>query len=238
MMTFLSWEDRPESLLSLLEVLREGELVDAASSAALVMVVGRGVPLMVWIVVIVLGAAVVWSEVVVPVLDESVVVVASELDVEVVESEVGVGLGESVVEVSVGVGEEDSLVLVSVAESVVDVSVGDAEALPEFKKLPTSETKALWPEVTATSDKEYSRKERLAIRIVGELATPRTRVRYRMYSSSSSSSSRGKESFWARVQARGRWYVCAVLSTSGYRIYPQYYNYSQVVERMTEKQCQ
>lgn len=45
-------------------MLRVGELVDPVSSAALVMVVGRGVPLMVWIVVIVLGAAVVWSEVV------------------------------------------------------------------------------------------------------------------------------------------------------------------------------
>lgn len=107
-------------------------------------------------------------------LDESVVVVASGLDVVVAESVVGLELDESVVveevEVSVGVAEGDSVVLVSVADSVVDTSVGDAEALPEFKMLPTSETKALWPEVTATSDKEYSRKEKFEIRIVGEQA--------------------------------------------------------------------
>ncbi|KAK5682044.1 hypothetical protein LTS12_029227, partial [Elasticomyces elasticus] len=98
--------------------------------------------------------------------------VASGLDVVVAESVVGLELDESVVEeveVSVGVAEGDSVVLVSVADSVVDTSVGDAEALPEFKRLPTSD-KTLWPEVMATSDKEYSRKEKFEIRIVGEQA--------------------------------------------------------------------
>lgn len=100
----------------------------------------------------VLGAAVVWSEVVASLLDESVVVVASEVVVEsVVESLVGVGVGvgvessssddDDVVSVGVADGVSDVLESESVVVSVVPVSMGVAETLPELKMLPTSDIK-------------------------------------------------------------------------------------------------
>lgn len=155
-------------------VLRLGGLVDWLASS-LVMVVGKGVPLMVWMVVIVWGVVVVGSEVVEAVDDGSVVVVASWLEDAVDESVVveSVEVGESdevdesvvgVAEDSVGVGDEDSEadVLVSAA-----VSVADADALDPSNRLPTSETNPLWPAVTATSDREYKRKEKFENRMLG-----------------------------------------------------------------------
>lgn len=166
----------------MLEVLREGVLV-AWLASSLVMVVGKGVPLMVWVVVMVLGVEVVGSEVVEPVVVGSEVVVASWLEdgvdeesveevesvVEEDESVVEVGVAEDCVIVGDEVSETD--VLDSVADSEVEVSVvsvEEAEALPEGRRLPTSETKALWPAVTVTSDREYRKNENFEIRILGK----------------------------------------------------------------------
>ena len=150
-------------------------------ASSLVMVVGKGVPLMVWMVVMVWGVVVLGSEVVEAVDDGSVVVVASWLEDAVDESvvvesvEVGdsVEVGESdevdesvvgVAEDSVGVGDEDSEtdVLVSVA-----VSVGVADALDPSNRSPASETSPLWPAVMATSEREYTRKEKFENRMLG-----------------------------------------------------------------------
>lgn len=190
MTTFLFDSERPPSESELESSLRPGELV--ASPAALVltevelMVVGTGVPLMVWTVVttttweVVLGFEVVVAPVFVgPVVVASLVVVAevedgpsvvvvSELDEEEVDvgvvsdsdvDEAEVDASEVVVGVSDSEDEEDEEV-----DSEVDVAEG-AE-LSDVTRSLISETTALCPEVTATRDREYSKNERLARRIM------------------------------------------------------------------------
>ena len=194
MTTFLFDSERPESSeLELESSLRPGALV--ASPAALVltevelMVVGTGVPLIVctvvttttWEVVlgfevvvalVFVGPVVVASLVVVAEVDDgSSVVVVSELDEEVdvgVVSdseleEVEVDSSEVVVGVSDSEDEEEVVSEVDSEDSEEDVAEG-AE-LSDVTRLPISE-KALCPDVTATRDKEYSKNERLARRMM------------------------------------------------------------------------
>lgn len=193
MTTFLFDSERPPSESELESSLRPGALV--ASPAALVltevelMVVGTGVPLMVWTVVttttweVVLGFEVVVAPVLVgPVVVESLVAVAeveegpsvvvvSELDDEEVDvgvvcdsevDEVEVDSSEVVVGVSDSEDEEDEDV--SEVDSGVDVAEGTE--LSDVTMSLISETTALCPEVTATRDREYSKNERLARRMM------------------------------------------------------------------------
>lgn len=195
MTTFLFDSERPESSeLELESSLRPGALV--ASPAALVLteveliVVGTGVPLIVctvvttttWEVVlgfevvvalVFVGPVVVASLVVVAEVDDgSSVVVVSELDDEEVDvgvvsdsevEEVEVDSSEVVVGVSDSEDEEEVVSEVDSEDSEEDVAEG-AE-LSDVTRLPISE-KALCPDVTATRDKEYSKNERLARRMM------------------------------------------------------------------------
>lgn len=196
MTTFLFDSERPElSELEPESSLRPGALVASPAALVLteveLMVVETGVPLIVctvvttttWEVVlgfevvvalVFVGPVVVASLVVVAEVDDgSSVVVVSELDEEEVDvgvvsdsevEEVEVGSSELVVEVSDSEDEE----VVSEVDSEVDSDVGVAEGaeLSDVTRSPISETKALCPDVTATRDKEYSKNERLARRMM------------------------------------------------------------------------
>lgn len=157
------------------------------------MVVGTGVPLIVctvvttttWEVVlgfevvvalVFVGPVVVASLVVVAeVEDDSSVVVVSELDEEEVDvgvvsdsevEEVEVGSSEVVVEVSDSEDEEEEEVVSEVDSEDSEVDVAEGAELSDVTRSPISETKALCPDVTATRDKEYSKNERLARRMM------------------------------------------------------------------------
>lgn len=171
--------------------MRPGELV--ASPAALVltevelMVVETGVPLMVWTVVttttweVVLGFEVVVAPVFVgPVVVASLVVVAEVEDgpsvvvVSELDEEVEVGVSDPEVdevevdssEVVVGVSDSEDEEDEEVSEVDSDVDVAEGAELSDVARSLISETTALCPEVTATRDREYSKNERLARRMM------------------------------------------------------------------------
>lgn len=177
MTTFLLEEERPDS--SWLELsFRPGALVESGLLLAEVEVVGTGVPLMVTIVVTAFSVVeLLESDEVGPVVEASVVVVASLVDVGVVETSVDelseVDVDESD-DVGVGVGVDSSVVevdseVVDEADSVSELDE-DSVVVPglelDITISPIPSTKLPWPAVTATRDREYKKNESEAIRMV------------------------------------------------------------------------
>ena len=177
MTTFLLEEERPDS--SWLELsFRPGALVESGLLLAEVEVVGTGVPLMVTIVVTAFSVVeLLESDEVGPVVEASVVVVASLVDVGVVETSVDelseVDVDESD-DVGVGVGVDSSVVevdseVVDEADSVSELDE-DSVVVPglelDITISPILRTKLPWPAVTATRDREYKKNESEATRMV------------------------------------------------------------------------